>query len=253
MLGERALALARRGLWVFPCRPRAKLPATTNGVKDATADLDRIEHWWRQEPSFNIAIATGSKSRVFVVDVDGEDAEAELRKLEAQNGPLPPTVESITARGRHLFFDWPNHPVRNSAGKIGPGLDIRGEAGYVLAPPSIHPSGRAYCWSVDSTDTFAPAPEWLLTKANGGNSNGTATAPSAWRDLTRDGVDQGARNDSIARLAGYLLRHRVDPVVALEMLVSWNATRCRPPLDEAEVAGIVDSIAARELKRRGAT
>jgi hypothetical protein len=55
----------------------------------------------------------------------------------------------------------------------------------------------------------------------------------------------------LARLAGYLLRRRIDPVVALEMLISWNATRCRPPLDEAEVAGIVDSIAGRELKRRG--
>jgi hypothetical protein len=251
MLGERALALARRGRWVFPCRPHAKVPATANGVKDATVDPDRIEHWWRQEPEYNIGIATGALSHVFVVDVDSEDAEAELRKLEAQYGALPPTVEVITARGRHLYFEWPGKVVRNSTGKVAPGLDIRGEGGYVLAPPSMHPSGRAYCWSVDSASAFAHAPEWLLSKVNGSNGNGAATPSAVWRDLARDGVDEGARNDSIARLAGYLLRHRIDPIVALAFLIGWNATRCRPPLDDAEVAGIVDSICGREMKRRG--
>jgi Bifunctional DNA primase/polymerase, N-terminal/Primase C terminal 1 (PriCT-1) len=251
MLEKYALALARRGLAVFPCRPRGKEPATANGCNAATVDPCLIERWWRQEPDCNIGIATGARSHVFALDVDGGDAETALRKLEDEHGALPPTVESITARGRHLYFEWPGKPVRNSAGTVGPGLDIRGDGGYVLAPPSLHPSGRAYCWSVDSAGAFAHAPEWLLAKANGGNGNGAATSPSAWRDLVRDGVNEGARNGSFARLAGYLLRHRVDPVVALEMLLSWNATRCRPPLDAAEVVSIVDSIAARELKRRG--
>ena len=250
-----ALGYAKRGLHVFPCRVKDKRPATASGLKDATIDLDVIERWWREEPEFNIAVATGAMSRIFVTDIDGPDAEAELKKLEAQYGPIPPTVELITARGRHLFFQYPERPVRNSAGKLALGIDVRGDGGYVLAPPSIHPSGRRYCWSVDSGNAFAAAPEWLLARLatrTAGNGN-VAVAPAEWRDLVCGGVDEGQRNETVARLAGYLLRRRVDPVIALEMLIVWNVAHCRPPLDVAEINNIVDSIAARELKRRGAS
>ena len=87
-----ALAYARKGLQIFPCQPRAKRPATANGLKDATTDPDRIRAWWHHEPAFNVAIATGAVSGVFVVDVDGLDAEVELRKLEAEHGTLPATM-----------------------------------------------------------------------------------------------------------------------------------------------------------------
>jgi hypothetical protein len=248
-----AITLARRGVAVFPCRPRDKRPATVNGLKDATTDASLIRQWWRTNPDYNVAIATGAISRIFAIDVDGLDAEFELRKLEGEHGALPSSIEVITARGRHIYFQWPAQPIRNSASKIAPGIDVRGDGGYVLVPPSVHPSGKKYAWSVDCGNVIAAAPAWLLAKANGSNGNGAATPPSAWRDLVRDGVDEGSRNDTVARLAGYLLRHHVDPIVALEMLGAWNATRCRPPLDETELAGIVDSIAARELKRRGAS
>jgi hypothetical protein len=161
-----AITLAHKGLAVFPCRPRDKRPATANGLKDATKDLETIRAWWRQEPDFNIGIATGPASNVFVIDIDSGEAEAELRRLEAENAALPPSIETITARGRHVYFRWPEKPVRNSTSKIAPGIDVRGDGGYVLAPPSIHPSGRAYAWSVDCAKAFAAAPEWLLTKNN---------------------------------------------------------------------------------------
>jgi hypothetical protein len=254
MLGQWALALARRGLWVFPCRPRDKIPATPHGYKDATTDADTIEHWWHLEPDCNIGVATGQRSGVFVVDVDGEDAEAELRKLEAQHGALPSTVEAITARGRHMYFVWSaKHPVPNTAGKIAPGIDTRGEGGYVLAPPSVHRTGRVYAWSVDSGDTFAPAPRWLLDRISNGNGDGSgaATPPKQWRELVK-GVTEGQRDCSAARLTGYLLHHHVDPVVVLELMQGWNATRCTPPLPTGDIERIVDSIAGRELKRRGA-
>jgi hypothetical protein len=259
LLGQHALALARRGLFVFPCWPRSKEPATSKGCKEATVDADLVEHWWRREPGSNIGVATGKQSGIFVLDVDGEDAEVELKKLEDKHGALPATVEAITGKGRHLYFSWPDLLVRNSAGKIAAGLDVRGEGGYVLAPPSIHPSGRAYAWSVDSAREFAPAPPWLLAMANGdrngGNGldgrNGTATPPEMWRDLVRNGVEEGARNDSIARLAGHLLRNRVGPFVVLELLQAWNATHCRPPLDAAEIERTVNSICGLERKRRG--
>jgi hypothetical protein len=246
-----ALHLAARGLPVFPCWPMDKLPATTHGCLDATIDASQIREWWRREPHYNIAVATGPASGIFVVDVDGPDAEAELKKLETQYRALPSSVEVITPRpGRHIYFKWPDRSVRNSTGKIAPGVDTRGDGGYILVPPSVHPSGRKYVWSVDSASAFADAPDWLLDKV-ATPKNCDATPPLEWRELVCNGAEEGLRNDSIARLAGMLLRRRLDPLVALEFLTSWNATHCRPPLDDAEVASIVDSIAARELKRRG--
>ena len=202
MLGT-ALALARKNIAVFPCRARDKRPATERGLKDATTDKDVIRRWWGERSDYNLAIATGSVSQVFVVDIDGLDAELELRKLEAAHGALPPTVEVITARGRHCYFKMPDAPLRNSAGKIAPGVDVRGDGGYVLAPPSVHPSGRAYAWSVDSASAFAEAPDWLLARiADRTNGNGEATPPAEWRALVAGGVDEGQRDCTVAKLAG---------------------------------------------------
>jgi hypothetical protein len=248
---QAALQLAARGLWVFPCRPRDKRPATARGLKDATTDPAIIERWWRQQPDFNVGVVTGAASRILVVDVDDIDAEAELKKLEAQYSALPATVESVTTRGRHLFFRWPEREVRNSASKIAPGVDIRGEGGYIVAPPSVHPSGKRYAWSVDSASEFADVPDWLLDRITAPAGGADATmAATAWRDMVRDGIGEGCRNDGIARLAGHLLQRRVDPEVALELVLAFNDARCRPPLRRAEAVAVVDSIAALELKKR---
>jgi hypothetical protein len=94
-----AIALATRGMAVFPCLPRSKQPATPHGFKDATTDPAIIEQWWRTDLSYNVGIATGKASNVFVIDVDGLDAETELRKVEAIHGALPASVEA-KRRGR---------------------------------------------------------------------------------------------------------------------------------------------------------
>ena len=96
---------------------------------------------------------------------------------------MPATVEAITARGRHVYFKWPEEVVRNSASKIGTHIDIRGDGGYVLCPPSIHPSGRRYCWSVDSADRIADAPSWLLAKQKGATVSVSTTLSPEWRAL----------------------------------------------------------------------
>ena len=248
-LGHAALQLAGRGMAILALRPRDKQPATAHGLKDATTCRDTVARWWQHNPDYNIGLATGAISGVLVVDVDSLDAEAELRKLEAQHSPLPPTVESITARGRHLFFKWPGQDIRNSAGKLAPGIDIRGSGGYVVAPPSIHPSGRRYAWSVDSAGTFAAAPQWLLDRITA-PTRSPALAAADWCDLIHDGLDDGRRNANVARLVGHLLRRRVDPLVTLELVIAFNDARCRPPLPRTEVSMIVNSIAQRELKRR---
>jgi hypothetical protein len=228
-----------------------KEPACEHGCKDATTDPEIIRKWWHREPQFNVAIATGSVSNAFALDVDNVDAECELRRLETKHGGLPATVEVITARGRHVYFQTPETPVRNSAGKVAPGIDVRGDGGYVLAPPSVHPSGKRYEWSVDCASTFAPAPDCLLAKITDADSNGTPpTPPSEWRALIANGVAEGSRNNTVAKVSGYLLRRFVDPLVVLELAQIWNVARCTPPLPAEDVARIVNSIAGKELRRR---
>jgi hypothetical protein len=248
-----ALGLARRGRAVFPCLPRDKRPATPRGFKDATTDPDKVREWWRHEPNFNVGVATGAVSGLFVVDIDGLDAEAHLRKLETELGKLPSTVEVITARGRHVYFRMPGCPVPNTAGKIAAGIDVRGDGGYVLAPHSIHPSGRAYAWSVDTGDTIATAPDWLLAKVTRRRDSShslMAPPPSDWRALFVNGVERGQRDVTVTRLCGHLLRHYVDPFVTLEILQLWNQAHCRPPLPPHDIERIVASIAGKELHRR---
>jgi Bifunctional DNA primase/polymerase, N-terminal/Primase C terminal 1 (PriCT-1) len=247
---EHALALAGRGLHVFPCRVRDKHPATEHGFLDATVSPATIREWWSLIPDANIGLATGNVSGVFVVDIDSPEAETALHKLEAELGILPSTVESITGKGRHLFFRYPGDGIKCTQGVIAPGIDTRGDGGYVLAPPSVHPSGRKYCWSVDCSAAFADAPEWLIEKVSAAPGARAATSPEQWRDLAA-GVSEGARNATVTRLAGYFLRKNVDPLMLLELLQGWNIGRCNPPLPAEDVHKIVDSICGRELKRRG--
>ena len=153
--------LAKRGVPVFPVRPRRKEPATQNGVLDATVDLARIEAWWEAMPEANIGIATGRASSLLVLDVDrhdGRDGDAALAALEARYGALPLTVTVATGCGRHLYFRIGAYAVQNSTGRLGDGLDIRADGGYVLARPSVHPSGSTTC---------GPEPEKLQRRRRG--------------------------------------------------------------------------------------
>ena len=129
LLPQAALAYAKKKRAVFPLRPREKTPLTEHGLKDATTDPARISAWWQQWPQANIGCATGQASGVWSLDIDGEEGEASLRNLEAEHGPLPPTVEIITGRGRQAFFRYET-PIRNSAGRLGDGIDVRGDGGY---------------------------------------------------------------------------------------------------------------------------
>src|SRR5262249_37782818 len=141
-LGEHALQLAAKGMRVFPCIERGKEPAIADNLRRATPDQNVARGWgrWRD---FNSGVATGAASGVWVLDIDGGDGEALLRELEAKHGALPPTIEVITGKGRHLYFRWPSGcEIRNKQDNpVMPSIDVRGEGGYVLAPCSVHPSG----------------------------------------------------------------------------------------------------------------
>lgn len=166
-LGQAASLLAGLGWPVFPCLPRGKTTLARlapNAVHSATADREAVARWWRQEPRANIGLACGVA--FFVLDIDADKGGHEtLGDLEERHGELPDTVTSWTGSGgMHLLFK-PDARVKNWSNRGGPGIDTRSTGGYIVAPPSIHPSGRAYRW----LDDFAPgeraiaeAPAWLL-------------------------------------------------------------------------------------------
>jgi hypothetical protein len=252
-LARAALAYARRGLRVHPCRPDSKLPLLDDWPHHATLDPTTIESWWRRWPTANVAIATGGDARLLVVDIDPDaGGEASMAVLENEHGPMPATAEVITPRGgRHLYLIVPRgRPMPgNSAGKLGDGVDTRGRHGYVLAPPSTVNS-RAYSWSVDSGDRIAEAPAWLLDLLDHATGNGHATPPEEWQAIALAGVDEGQRNQTIAKIAGLLFRGLPDPIMVAELVACFNIVKCRPPLGAAELKKTIDSIAAREMRRR---
>jgi replicative DNA helicase len=170
---DHALAYAARGWRVVPIRPGGKHPADVPRWQEAaTTDVELIGEWWRRWPAHGVGIATGRSSGLWVLDVDvsgDKRGDETLADLVATYGPLPDTVEVVTGSGgRHLYFAWPDDAeIRNDqAGRLGPGLDVRGEGGQVLAPPTIHPNGTPYAWEA-SGDPFdgiavARAPAWLV-------------------------------------------------------------------------------------------
>ncbi|MCC5946914.1 MAG: bifunctional DNA primase/polymerase [Nitriliruptoraceae bacterium] len=139
-LGPMHDALTYAGGWewnVLPVRAGAKLPATPHGFHDATTDPDRIIDWWEAVPTYNVGIATGAVSGLVVIDVD-PGGEPTMHELVREHGPLPRAVAVHTPRGgMHGYYRHPGIRVPCSAGKLGTGVDVRGDGGYVLAPPSV--------------------------------------------------------------------------------------------------------------------
>jgi hypothetical protein len=245
----------RRGWSVIPLRPRSKLPAIRwETYQRQRADSEALRRWLRRWPQLNIGIVTGAVSSLVVLDLDpGHGGFDSLEALERLHGPLPATVEAETGGGgRHLYFLSPPAPLRNKAG-IAAGIDLRGEGGMVVAPPSIHPSGGRYRWRPGHEPGALPLavlPRWMAQLA-GDAPAGRGHPLAHWRALVREGVEEGRRNMTIASLAGHLLWHGVDAEVVLELMLCWNRQRCRPPLEDAEVARVVFSIAHLHRDRAG--
>lgn len=256
-----ALAYAGKWRWpVFPCIGKVPAIRGGRGCLDATLDSELIRRWWeRQYPGANIGLAAGHVAGWWALDVDGDEGEETLANLTRANGELPQTPEQFTGGGRHLLFRFTDGTIRNAV-RFAPGLDVRSTGGYIVASPSVHPrTGRRYAWSVDAhpSDTeLAPAPRWLLallrSMAPSAKVENVAQHPvidhPPWLDLACNNVPVGRRNDTLARLAGHLLR-RCDPLLAVTLAHDWNYRHCTPPLSDAEVNRTVESIASLELRR----
>ena len=244
-----ALAMAERGVPIFPCGPD-KRPLTPHGFKAATTAPAQIRAWWGQWPDALIGRPTGAMTRVVVLDVDqdgikGKDGGTSLAELEAQHGPLPDTWEVLTpSGGRHLYFRHPGPRVPCSASKVGADLDIRGDGGYVIVPPSRLADRREYRWEGSSDPSegaaLADIPGWLLALAVG---------PSTREEPAQDGaagadnpIPEGKRNAHLASLAGTMRRRGMTESAILAALMAENAARCVPALSDEDVQKIARSI-----------
>jgi hypothetical protein len=188
---EAALAYAASGWRIFPCRP-TKAPYTAHGFKDATTNPDKIKDWWRQWPDAMIGARMGIEG-VFAVDLDrkpgGGDGVAAWTEIQEQHGGAPETlVHETPSTGRHLFFRT-SLVVRSVAlNRIAPGMEVKGDGGYVILPPSRRADGEAY--RVVAKREIAQAPEWLLERIN---EAGRRTAKP--RPMTTTSPDLGVFED----------------------------------------------------------
>lgn len=233
------------GFSLIPIKPSDKRPVIRwERAQEERAPEDMVRDWWRR--GFNLAVVTGSLSGVVVVDCDSlAGSVAAIRK------GLPETPTATTGKGRHYYFKHPGVPIRNAV-RLLPDVDIRGDGGYVVIPPSKHPSGSTYRWleGLSLADVpLAPLPEWVVEASRVQESEARPTED--WRELTSGTVEPGQRNQKLAELAGYLLRKRVDVEVTLNLMQAWNRAVCAPPMPPREVERTTRSIAAREERRRG--
>ncbi|XWN32165.1 MAG: bifunctional DNA primase/polymerase [Devosia sp.] len=233
-VASEAIDCAQRGWHVFPVprgtRKSHKSERISGRPWGASADPDQIRRDWRKWPHANLGIRCGPASDIFVVDVDtleghGVDGFASLDTLIAENGELPLTIEAVSPTGsRHIYFRWPEDGgIVNSASKVGPGIDVRGDGGMVVAPPSVKPDKGEYRWQ-NPPGLFEPAecPEWLLRLIRAPKDLGEVEPPASIArppsaDGTRErsyalsvldgccaelaGTANGGRNDRLNRVA----------------------------------------------------
>jgi putative DNA primase/helicase len=228
------------------CRSVGKHPRTPHGLKDATTDTSTITAWWTTWPTANIGVLTGSESGLLVLDVDPRhDGDKSLADLEREHGSVGSTVVSRTGGGGlHLLFAFPTDGVsiRNRAA-IRPGLDVRGDGGYIVAPPSRHASGQCYSWQPahePEAVPLAPAPEWLLDIIIG-EDKPTTPSPATPVGLTGQ-ILEGARNDTLVSLGGSMRRKGMSGGAIAAALAEENRVRCDPPLPGKEVESIAASV-----------
>ena len=260
---EYALELAGMGLPVHPlhtpvgggrcscgrksCGSVGKHPRTMSGVKDASTDPGQIKKWWSMWPDANIGFATGGSSRIVVLDVDcnhaaGKYGDESLNALEERHGPLPDTWLCLTGGGGlHYYFFYDGDGVKNDVEFL-PGLDVRTTGGYVVAPPSLHASGRRYEWegAHEPWDTpIAPLPDWLRDIIIRGKEGSTGHGE---RLEIPDTVAEGGRNRTMFRLAASLRARGLTEPAILAAIWEENQKRCAPPQDRKEIETICGSV-----------
>lgn len=235
-----------RGYRVLPTDSVSKRPLLEGWPKNATADFEAARVWFAN-PRASVGIAAGADSDLLVIDADQKSGGLEsLAELEARFPELSQTARVRTGGGGvHLYL---RHlpGLRNSAGDIAPGIDIRTEAGYVVAPPSLHKSGNRYEWINDGAvlDASKELAD-LLYERTGQNSRRVVHSAG---DVTEAPIPQGSRNASLASIGGTLRALGFQGEKLNDVLQVVNAEGCDTPLPEKEV-----ELVARSLSKYDAT
>lgn len=239
-----ALSYAKLGWHVMPIEASGKKPLTTNGLNDATLDVQKIQEWWQRWPGANVGVRTGSPSDVVALDIDprhGGDVSLEL--LVDRLGALPDTVQALTGGGgRHILFQMPVGPLQGfNDGRLGAGFDLKSSGGYIVVAPSRHESGKLYSWEgscVPGEQPLGRLPDgWLSELRKPKPRVAKAGAPGG------EVYGAGQRNAALARQAGALRRVGMSENDIFESVWKINLERCKPPLDEREVRTLAGSIA----------
>lgn len=257
-LAEAAHDYVERGLAIIPLGVGKKEPVTKSGLNDWTDNPGQIDVWWGQgehagkrgNPRYNIGMACGQVSGgIIAIDLDCHSDEANgldyLRDWEVEHGKLPETWTQITGSGGKQLFYRAGQDIRNSAnGDIG--VDVRGNGGYVVLPPSLHPCGDCYEWSISPDDMdVADADDKVYDfirsvqkqkRADGWNAEKTGI-PS---EITAD------RNNTLFSLGRSFLSRGTGHDEVATLIRSLNATICRPPLPDVEVEKLIGSINSKE-------
>ncbi len=222
-----------------------------NGLHGASTDTGTITQWWSLWPDAGLAGVTGPDSGLLVLDIDPDAGgwESIDAILLAAYGPKAADYDPETwsvetgSGGLHVHFRYPpGVDVRNSAGRLGAGLDVRASGGYVLLPPTLHRSKNRYRWADGYDPDSAPLadpPPWLLERVSQAIPRRQKAPPLADGEPIRD----GSRNDTLTRKAGVMRRVGFPEEAILAALHVLNTARCVPPLGDAEVAKIAGSVA----------
>lgn len=246
-----ALYYVSKGWAVFPLSPRSKVPLWgSNGLLDATTDAEKVEAWWKENPEYNIGIATGEKSGFVVIDVDPRNGGNEtLYEKVIEHGSLPDTLQFRTGGGgRHFLFRYPGYKVKST--NIFAGLDSKGDGGYIVAPPSVHESGRIY-ETVTLDSELADMPDWWAqkVKAPSEKKGVRKVIPSSFskeKYLNGDMINKGGRDEYLFTSACKMRAEGLEQDEIYTVLSEVNTIRCSPPLKEKDILRISKSASKYE-------
>lgn len=265
-----ALDYAARGWRVCPLN--GKIPLTAHGCKDATTDPETLRGWWAADPTANIGIATGQQSDLLVLDIDEGEGKCGLktyRELIGQYGCINSVAVQTGGGGIHIYLKYPKDGRKwGNRTNFLPSLDIRGEAGYVVAPPSSHESGNSYQWigkrGPDET-AIADAPSWLLDLLSPKSTSKSAPPIDFRTPDTRlqraaayiakcPGAIEGQGGDTQTfNLAGHLLAFGLNEAEVFDLMqAEWNS-RCSPPWASDDLRKKISSAAVNGTARASKT
>lgn len=241
-----ALELLDSGISVIPLGYKTKKPAISwEPYQKRLPTPEEIEAWF--EKPHNIGVVTGAVSGgLLLVDIDkpGNPWPPKERITDFMGVPC---VE--TGGGGRQYWFHSDVPIPNSASKLAPHVDIRGEGGYGIAPPSIHPSGNAYKWIEPFHGELPELPQWIKARLLTSEVPSSAAAGDGTANLL-EGVSEGERNDATARLAGRYFAMGMTLAEVIGMLILWNQKN-DPPLPDEELRKVIESIGRREGLKRG--